>query len=154
MSRKKWSKQVKARDDYTCLKCGLTKDEAAIEAHHIIKRPGKSKIKDGVTLCKWCHLMADMGKSAFSKFVKSDDGFYSELVKYIYNSQDDEAIYLIDHIPMDNIKKFLGLLSKFERKLQTIRSLAGKRAVKKIRVSNAKAKPGEAKKRPQGSLDG
>jgi ribosomal protein L37AE/L43A len=153
LSRKKWSKQVKIRDNHTCQKCGLTKDKAAIEAHHIVKRPGESRLKDGVTLCKWCHLMADMGKSAYKKWLKTDD-FYSEMINNINENIPSELEDFMNKVTHDEIKIFLGLVSKFEKELKIKRSLAGKKASKRIKLKNKgnndvkENRPGKAESRP------
>lgn len=136
MSRKKWSKAVKNRDNSVCQKCGLTADEAAIEAHHIVKRPGRSKVKDGVTLCKWCHLMADMGKSAFQKWLKSN-GFFETLIDYIKNDDNKNKIGdFLEKVSQEEMKYFLGMVSKFEKDLKIKRSLVGKKVSEKIKVNN------------------
>lgn len=138
MSRKKWSKEVKIRDNHKCQKCGLTKDEAAIEAHHIVKRPGRSKTKDGVTLCKWCHLMADMGKSAFKKWLNADD-FFVAAIGHIKKTSPGKLDKFFDSNSHEDIKTFLGLISLFEKELKTKRSMAGKKASKRIKVNKCQS---------------
>lgn len=61
-----WRASVFKRDGYKCRKCGTKKD---IQAHHIITwRDSKNKtelrydVKNGMTLCKSCHLKEHGGK--------------------------------------------------------------------------------------------
>lgn len=132
---KKWSRLVKDRDDYTCQKCGLTFKETALESHHIIKRKNASKISDGVTLCKWCHLLADIGKSAFHKWKEHGSEFPDVLIDYINNDnggRDAELINFINNTPKHMLKKLLGELSILERKLNTKRACDGKKASMKL----------------------
>ena len=52
-----WADMVKARDNYTCKKCGYVGDKTLVLAHHIKprKQGGKNLLENGMTLCKPCH---------------------------------------------------------------------------------------------------
>lgn len=57
---KKWSKQVRERDDYTCKICGKTKDDGYnLVAHHLdsydTHKDLRLDLDNGVTLCVSCH---------------------------------------------------------------------------------------------------
>lgn len=57
---KKWSKQVRERDNYTCKVCGKSsKDEVTIVAHHLesydVNEELRLDVNNGVTLCNSCH---------------------------------------------------------------------------------------------------
>jgi predicted restriction endonuclease len=62
-SKYSWRKRILERDDNVCRCCkGAVKDEFrkrqfSLEAHHIIPRRhgGLHIVKNGVTLCKFCH---------------------------------------------------------------------------------------------------
>lgn len=51
-----WKRKIFYRDNYTCQKCGETKD---IQAHHIFHYADhadlREAVENGVTLCKQCH---------------------------------------------------------------------------------------------------
>ena len=56
---KKWSKAVKERDNYTCLRCSKKATGYNINAHHVIPKEyyleSAFDIDNGVTLCAPCH---------------------------------------------------------------------------------------------------
>lgn len=58
----KWfifSEKVKIRDNYQCLKCGRTQNEAILQVHHKIYKDGfqpwEYALSDCITFCKRCH---------------------------------------------------------------------------------------------------
>lgn len=53
-SRADWSKAVKQRDNYACIKCG---SDTALEAHHVtpVAKGGLNTVSNGKTLCRKCH---------------------------------------------------------------------------------------------------
>lgn len=62
---KKWRKDVFTRDGFKCTKCGSTQN---IQAHHVIpwaetaaQKELRFDIKNGITLCRMCHLLAHGG---------------------------------------------------------------------------------------------
>ena len=52
-----WRDYIKARDNYTCAKCGMTGDNRTMVAHHIRarKQGGGNTADNGMTLCRSCH---------------------------------------------------------------------------------------------------
>lgn len=54
--RRQWSKQVKARDGYKCMICGITEN---LHSHHIVpwkKNPALAfELSNGITYCWSCH---------------------------------------------------------------------------------------------------
>lgn len=54
----RWGKQVKERDNYTCVSCGSEKD---LHSHHISRWAddiyNRGNVDNGVTLCKGCHAL-------------------------------------------------------------------------------------------------
>ena len=55
----RFSDSIKKRDGYRCLKCGRDGQEAILQTHHKIYKPGlepwEYPISDCLTLCKGCH---------------------------------------------------------------------------------------------------
>ena len=57
---KKWSRQVRERDNYTCQVCGLhTKEPNKLHAHHLESYDTHPELRlelsNGITLCSYCH---------------------------------------------------------------------------------------------------
>ncbi|MDI9872628.1 HNH endonuclease [Flectobacillus roseus] len=54
-----YSKSVKKRDNYTCLKCGREEPEVVLQTHHTLYKHGLEPwdypLSDCLTLCKGCH---------------------------------------------------------------------------------------------------
>ena len=88
---KNWSLFVRERDNYTCRSCSSTKN---IHAHHIVSkyyRPQHAyKIKNGVSLCKRCHL----GKQGIHGKGKPKNNFIKLLRSIYYNNDIVKACML------------------------------------------------------------
>ena len=54
-----FSEKIRARDNYRCLKCDRTSDEAILQVHHKLYilglKPWEYSYSDCLTLCKGCH---------------------------------------------------------------------------------------------------
>lgn len=69
----KWSKAVRARDNYNCFMCSKYFDgPGELEAHHIMPKSKYPKICyemwNGITLCDACHLIVHKTKINHKKY--------------------------------------------------------------------------------------
>ena len=76
---KRWSTAVKARDLWTCRRCGhaYSEGDRGIQAHHIFTRSRKSTRLDlecGVTLDTGCHRWAHANPLEFHAFIRDELG--------------------------------------------------------------------------------
>lgn len=59
-----WAYMIKYRDGFTCKICGKKPQEPRfLQAHHIVAKSShpeiKYELKNGMTLCHWCHKRVD-----------------------------------------------------------------------------------------------
>lgn len=89
---RRWSKQVRARDGYTCRRCGTTHAENSFGLHaaHIFSRGIlrlRLDIRNGVALCYGCHRWFDSrSKEDREAFVRSLIGDVYDVLLEIKNN--------------------------------------------------------------------
>lgn len=141
IGRKKWSRLVKKRDNYTCKKCKITSDQSALEAHHI-QRTKRNNLSDGITLCKWCHYVAPMGIDAAKEWLSSRRDSTIEILKFIrdHNNKgikDEKIVSFLQKTTYEELKSFLGILAQFMAFNDSRRRKRGKTEAQKIRKKKA-----------------
>jgi len=87
-------KQVKQRDNYSCLACGFHYKKEIVQAHHLDpiserKKPKLTKRQDLVTLCPNCHYLAHHLLRRSNKYKQQDTllGKLKELNDQIHSEQ-------------------------------------------------------------------
>ena len=66
------SRQVRERDGYRCRKCGVNRSGGRVYHHHIftkIRLTTRWDLKNGVTLCFYCHRWAHSAGEEFREWV-------------------------------------------------------------------------------------
>ncbi|VAW38932.1 hypothetical protein MNBD_GAMMA01-1322 [hydrothermal vent metagenome] len=89
-----WALCVKTRDGYTCQYChkNYTNNTRGVNAHHIWTKGGhpivKFSLRNGITLCVYCHRMEAHGRSQlFNEWVKKKLGKKTHDLLYIRANQ-------------------------------------------------------------------
>lgn len=63
LTRNEFRNSVFERDENSCVNCGISRNDAKLDAHHIIERrlwpDGGYYLDNGVSLCEPCHLLAE-----------------------------------------------------------------------------------------------
>jgi|WetSurMetagenome_2_1015567.scaffolds.fasta_scaffold165955_2 hypothetical protein len=80
---RKFKKQIKERDNYVCMNCGIHSEKVRLEIHHIDGNKTLSIPQNCITLCHQCHSLT-LGDSEYWKQVYQDR--LSKLYKYRYEN--------------------------------------------------------------------
>ena len=86
---RKWAKQIKARDNFTCNRCNTVATGGSIHAHHIVPKEYFPEVAfdmdNGVTLCSSCHrnIHAFIDKLTLSLVKLDAEGFQTHTSRFI-----------------------------------------------------------------------
>ena len=86
---RKWAKQIKARDNFTCNRCNTVATGGSIHAHHIVPKEYFPEVAfdmdNGVTLCSSCHrsFHAFVDKLTLSGVKLDAEGFQTHTSRFI-----------------------------------------------------------------------
>lgn len=108
-----WSYLVKARDNFTCQECNLTKEDIDIESHHINQLENPLLVSNGITLCYKCHARAHNARPRPIRQTVNLEGISPKIPEVVAEAQSVEItisfrnIAKLLNVPISSLREFL-----------------------------------------------